>query len=144
MEQYAKTRTSELICIPFLDSSTSPSEREAIATELRSRGFGRIPVLVLRMLAGLGLWWNIVAWEWATLDLYDVLFGYAINFALVAVVATGFAAFHLVTGGSPLPAGFVALGSSLLCLGLFLCAKRGWESRRQESARMRVNGRTHR
>jgi hypothetical protein len=136
MEQYATTRTSELICIPFLDSATTPSEREAIATELRSRGFGRVSVLLLRILAGLGLWWNLVAWEWATLDLHDVLFGYAINFALLALVSTGFAAFHLATGASLLPAGLIALGSSVLCLGLFFCARRGWERRRQESARM--------
>jgi apolipoprotein N-acyltransferase len=136
MEQHARARTSELICIPFLDSSTTPSEREAIATELRRRGFGRIAVLFLRILAGLGLWWNLIAWEWATLDLSDVLFGYAINSGLVALVATVIAAFRLLTGASLVPAGLTALASSLLCLAFWLSARRGWARRRQESESM--------
>ena len=133
MEQNARARTSELICIPFLDSSTTSSEREAIASELRRRGFGRVPVLFLRVLAGLGLWWNLIAWEWATLDLSDVVFGYAVNSGLVAVVATMVALYLLLTGASLLPSVLVALVSWLLCLAFWLCAKRGWARRRQES-----------
>jgi hypothetical protein len=136
MQQYAKARTSELICIPFLDSSTTPSERRAIAAELRSRGLGRVPVLFLRILAGFGLWWNVVAWEWLTLDLYDVLFGYAINFGLVSVLAAVVAAFRLFTGGPLLAPCLTAIVSSLLCAGLWLFAKRGWERRRRERERM--------
>jgi apolipoprotein N-acyltransferase len=136
MEQHAKARTSELICTPFLDSSTTSSEREAIAAELRRRGLGRLPVLFLRVLAGLGLWWNLVAWEWATLDLYDVLFGYAINLGIVTVVATVVAVFRLLTEAPLLAAGVVALISALLSVGLWLCAKCGWERRRRERERM--------
>jgi hypothetical protein len=138
MEQYAKARTSELICIPFLDSSTTPSERDAIAAELRSRGFGRIPVLLLRILAGLGLWWNLVAWEWASLDLNDVLFGHAINFGLVAFVATLVAAVRFLTGTSVLAAGVLALASFLICLVFGLIAKRGYERARRESGHRRA------
>jgi hypothetical protein len=136
MEQYAKARTSELICIPFLDSSTTPAERQAITAELRSRGLGRVPVLLLRVLAGFGLWWNLVAWEWFTLDLHDVLFGYAINFGLVAGIASVLAVFRLFSGGPLLIPCLVALASFLLCAGLWLLAKRGWERRRRERERM--------
>ena len=138
MEQYAKARTSELICIPFLDSSTTPSERDAIAAELHSRGLGRTSVLFLRILAGLGLWWNLLAWEWASLDLNDVLFGYAINFGLVTFAATLVAVVCLFTGASVLPAGVVALASFLLCLGSGLVAKRGYERARRGSEHRRA------
>jgi hypothetical protein len=138
MEQYAKSRTSELICIPFLDSSTTPVERDAIAAELRKRGLGRISVLLLRVLAALGLWWNLVAWEWASLDLNDVLFGYAINSGLVALVATLVATVRFITGSSPLTAGAIALASLFLCLVLGLVAKRGYERARRESGGRRA------
>ncbi len=138
MEQYAKARTSELICIPFLDSSTTPSERDAIAAQLRSRGFGRISVLFLRILAGLGLWWNLIVWEWVSLDLNDVLFGYAINFGLVTLVATVVTAVRFFTGGPLLAAGAVALASSLVCLSLLLIAKRGYERERRATEHTRA------
>ena len=130
MQQYAKASTSELICIPFLDSSTTASERAAIATELRRRGLGRISVSLLRILAGLGLWWNLIAWEWAHLDLYDVLFGYAINFGFVALFSAVLACFRLATGGQVLTATLVTLGSAFLGFGFWVAASRGWQRTR--------------
>jgi hypothetical protein len=132
MEQrdYSKATTSELICSPFLDSYITPMEREAMTTELRRRGLGRTSVFVLGVLAGAGLWWNVFAWEWAHLDLWDVIFGYSINVALVALLAGVVAGVRFLNGDSTYWPGLVVVVSLLASAGLLVTAIIGWKRRR--------------
>jgi hypothetical protein len=72
--------TSALVCLPFLDTDTSAEQ--PIANEiLAKRGYSPALVRRLRGLAAVGLWWQVIAWEWASLDLWDVLAGYAVILA---------------------------------------------------------------
>ena len=69
--------SDELICMPFLDTDTT-RELPVANAELNARGY---PAWLVRMLRGIalpGLWFQVVAWEWASLGAYDVLLGYSV------------------------------------------------------------------
>ena len=74
MSEYSRWSTSSIICAPFLDTDFDPPQRAAMIGELGRRGYPRPVVFPLRVLAGLGLWWNLVAWE-ARLDICQSLSG---------------------------------------------------------------------
>ena len=113
-----------MICAPFLDTDFDPSERVAMLCELRRRGYPRALVFLLRVFAGAGLWWNLIAWEWANLDLTDVLFGYSLNFGIAALILASVALFAFISGGSASPPAVLAVASAALCLLAFLAANR--------------------
>lgn len=97
--------TDELICLPFLDTT---GDEEAAAQELRERGYSDRTVEILRAIARPGLWFQVVAWEWGSLGIFDVLLGYAV-LLLPAALMVAIAGFYLT-------AGFVA-AVALLFLG---------------------------
>ena len=78
--------SDELICLPFLDTDTT-KDMPAANAELASRGYPSWLVRVLRGIALPGLWYQVVAWEWGSLGVYDVLLGYSVIFALVSPFA---------------------------------------------------------
>jgi len=100
--------------------------------ELRDRGYPKPVVFLLRVLAGFGLWWNLIAWEWVHLDLYDVLFGYCINFCLVALILGIAAIFSLISDGSTSLFAALTLVAGVLSISLFFLAKRGYAKSRKE------------
>lgn len=77
--------TSELLCLPFLD--TDVSEEVPIADEiLRARGYPPRVIRFLRILCCIGLWHQFLfMWDWASLSLWDVIQGYAVPLAVIGV-----------------------------------------------------------
>ncbi len=75
-QDYPRSLASdELICLPFLDTDTTADLPIADA-ELSLRGYPSWSVTLLRRIAAAGLWYQVFAWEWASLDAFDVLLGY--------------------------------------------------------------------
>lgn len=84
--EYLKSEsTSALICIPFLDTDTKEDKRIADQV-LAERGYAPFVVRVLRALAGVGLWYQVVLWEDFHLDLSDVLAGYGVIVGAMGVL----------------------------------------------------------
>ncbi len=135
MSEYSRWSTSAMVCAPFLDTYFEPSQRAAMLRELRRRGYPRPVVVVLRAIAGLGLWWNLVAWEWAHLDFWDVLFGYSINFALAALGLALAAVYALVTGGPAALFASFGLACAAICFLLWFAATRGGAKARRSGQR---------
>ena len=102
--------SDELICLPFLDTDTT-SDMVAANAELSSRGYPGWLVRLLRSVARPGLWWQVVAWEWGSLGVYDVFLGYGI----LLVIASPFVAML-----SSLLAGRLSWGVVPLLAGVFL------------------------
>jgi hypothetical protein len=110
--QLRQEATSALVCLPFLD--TEQPKEEAVADQiLAERGYSRLAVRILRALAGVGLWYQIIAWEDFHLDLSDVLAGYG-------VIVAGMGVFILIFS-RPWGLGVLSLAAVLMCL-----AWRGW------------------
>jgi hypothetical protein len=124
MSDFSRWSTSSIICAPFLDSDFTPDERTKMIAELRRRGYPRAVVVVLRVLAGFGLWWNLFAWEWGDLNLIDVLAGYSLNFLIATVVLAALCLIFLAVGRplGNLPA--LVLASAAACAVLFWVAFR--------------------
>jgi hypothetical protein len=128
MSDYSRWSTSSIVCAPFLDTHFELPERAAMLMELRHRGYPRAVVFVLRVFAGVGLWWNLIAWEWADLDLTDVLFGYSLNFGLVTLALAVATVLAFVRGGSVGLFAALSFASAVLCLLLFFAASRNRKS----------------
>ena len=70
--------TSELLCLPFLDTDVT-AELPIADTVLRARGYPPAAIRVLRAVCKVGLWHQLLfLWEWASLDVWDVVLGYAV------------------------------------------------------------------
>ncbi len=110
-----------MICFPFVE--LYDPETGAVANQiLAERGYPRPAVRVLRLVAGIGLWYQIILWEDIYLDLNDVLAGYSLIAAAAGLVAC------LISW---------AWGAALLILAviLFLLAYRGLGRPRHERDR---------
>ena len=107
--------SSALICLPFLDTDVSTDTR--IADEiLTERGYRPFTITLLRRLASIGLFWQMYDWEWAHLDIWDVIFGYAslaIGLGVLTIIAGWFFSPTLFEyGGATL---IVGIAGMLLC-----------------------------
>ena len=72
--------------MPFLD--TDDPEGVRLANEvLRDRGYPRPVVLVLRVLAGPGLWYQVFMWEEWSLIASDVYYGYCLLLIPVSLLS---------------------------------------------------------
>ena len=67
--------SDERICLPFLDSQLT-GDRAAADRELAARGYSPSVVRALRAVAAVGLWYQVLDWEWGALGVYDVFLGY--------------------------------------------------------------------
>jgi hypothetical protein len=79
----------------------------------------------VRRAARVGLWWQVVAWEWASLDVWDVLAGYA-----PIVMALGFL---LILAGLPFSRPVLVAGVIMAAAGVALFVSAvvgGWLRRR--------------
>ena len=95
-ELRASWDTWEIISRPFLDTDM-PEFARAGKEELARRGITGTKLLAMRLFAAGGLCWNLFWWEWAHLGLGDILFGWALNFALLFAICVGFW-FHWLAG----------------------------------------------
>ncbi len=77
--------SDELICLPFLDTDTR-ADTEVANAELKARGYSARTVRWLRKVAGVGLWYQVVAWDWASLSMFDVMLGYVPMGLLLALL----------------------------------------------------------
>ena len=75
--------SDELLCFPFLDTG-SDEERQEAHDELLRRGYPQWMIRSLRAVAGVGLWYQSVAWEWGSLGVFDVLLGYGVIFLVAS------------------------------------------------------------
>lgn len=110
--------SDELICLPFLDTDTT-REMPAANAELEARGYPGWLVRLLRGIALPGLWYQLVAWEWASLGAYDVLLGYSVIFVAASPFVAMLSSLLLGTffwGAVPLVAGLLFLAVAWLGL----------------------------
>jgi len=101
--------SDELICFPFLDTG-SDEERQAARDELLRRGYPSWIISLLRRVAGVGLWYQTIAWDWGSLGIFDVLLGYS----AILLVASPFPVVFLPELSAALfLAGIVSLATAL-------------------------------
>jgi hypothetical protein len=104
-----------LICLPFLDTDVRAAVRIG-DVELRARGYPGWLVRGLRWFAAIGLWYQLVDWEWGAIGIYDVALGYG-AIVLVASLMLALlgqflaAAVCLALAVLIFAAGFVGLGA---------------------------------
>jgi small-conductance mechanosensitive channel len=105
--------TSELLCLPFLDSGMSDRKAEANAI-LVARGYSPWQISLLRKLCRIGLWTQYFVWEEWRLDILDVVLGYGLLFVLLAIACIVF--------GFSLSKAVAWIGVMLFILGCVLTA----------------------
>lgn len=86
IEYLRSESTSALVCLPFLDTD-EPEARDLANQILAERGFPLPAIRLLRGLAGIGLWYQVVLWEDFHLDLSDVLAGYGLIAGVLGLLA---------------------------------------------------------
>lgn len=106
--------TSELLCVPFLDTDTRHETERADAL-LKERGYSTWLITLLRRICAVGLWTQAFVWEEWHLDSSDVLVGYG---ALCLPLGL------LTIWHRPLGITFITLGVSLIGLGVWLMYRR--------------------
>ena len=111
-EEMRNSSSSELLCLPFLD--TDVTEKLALANdELKRRGWASWQIHLLRKVFAVGLWTQVFAWEEWHLGIWDVIFGYSIIGALLgfSIIVFGFAIFPQVlwVGGSVILASLLVI-----------------------------------
>ena len=80
--------TSELLCLPFLDTDTA-ADLPVANSILRDRGYPPRLIRFLRVICGIGLWHQFLfMWDWACLDIWDVTQGYAMLLVPIGIVVT--------------------------------------------------------
>jgi len=80
--------TWELLAFPYLDTDL-PDFAEAAKLELESRSISPTRLALLRAATAGGLWWNVLWWEWVSLDGTDVAHGWLLNLSLVIALVVG-------------------------------------------------------
>jgi hypothetical protein len=88
-KEYSSSEVStwSLISEPFLDTDMPEWIYRANKT-LKERGYSKNQILLLRIFAGTGLWWNIIWWEWGHFDGWDILQGWGCNSILIGFFAS--------------------------------------------------------
>lgn len=110
--------SDELICRPFVDTDV-PKGRAAADRELAARGYSPSVVRALRTVAAVGLWYQIVDWEWGVLGVYDVLLGYGVILLGIALLAALLGQFGWALWAVAASVSFFIVGAA----GLFLRRK---------------------
>ncbi len=86
----------------------------------------------MRRLAEIGLWWQAIVWEWASLDIWDVLAGYGVIAAILG--------FMILLVGVTLIRIAILVGIVILALGVvpIVAAGLGWRRKGRKYARRSV------
>lgn len=74
--------TFSIIGDRYLDTQHEQTYIESLEAELRSRGVTGIYRWILEYIAASGLWWNILWWDWSSLNEKDVKIGWVQNLVL--------------------------------------------------------------
>ncbi|NRA46379.1 MAG: hypothetical protein HRU09_15615 [Oligoflexales bacterium] len=75
----------ELLCEPYLDVDM-PDQLCFAEESLMRKGLSMNTNKRMHWVVGTGLWWNVFAWEWVSLDYTDVKKGWRINTGLLAIM----------------------------------------------------------
>jgi len=98
---------------PFLDTEDPVGSHKADQL-LRVHGYSRLEIFLWRRIAGTGLWWNVIWWEWVSLGLPDFTRGWSNNCFLMAIVIM-----PLLSGALEVPS-ILAISLPLLYAGVRL------------------------
>lgn len=76
----------ELIGERYLDVTHSKEGVEIIESRLKELNVSWSYRWCMEIFAAGGLWWNIFWWEWISLDLSDMIYGWILNFIMGLVI----------------------------------------------------------
>lgn len=82
-----KPSTFSLIGDRYLDTQHDDDYIDSIERQLRSRGIVGVKRVIVEYIAASSLWWNVIWWEWGSLDERDVKAGWGCNLVVFAVAA---------------------------------------------------------
>jgi hypothetical protein len=118
-----RASSSELLCVPFLDTDTS-KDTERANSILLARGYPLWLIKLLRQVFAVGLWTQVFVWEEWHLDIADVLAGYGLLLIPLGLFLlwVGYVSqtFLASVGGA-----ILALGPLLVVFGFWLMWRRG-------------------
>lgn len=120
-----------LIGARYLDTEHDPEHIAKLEAALAARGVVGIRRLVFEYLAAAALWWNVLWWEWGSLDERDVIQGWKQNALLFGAVAAFFGLMFF----SATAALVAAVAAHLLTLWIGLGLRRGTLASSEEQAR---------
>ena len=70
----------------YLDVTHSEEDIQRFERQLKELGCNWLIRWSLEIFAAGGLWWNIHAWEWLSLDFYDMVTGWALNLIVMVLL----------------------------------------------------------
>lgn len=70
----------------YLDVNHSEEDIQRFERQLKELGCNRLIRWPLEIFAAGGLWWNIHAWEWLSLDFYDMVAGWELNLTVMVIL----------------------------------------------------------
>jgi len=76
----------ELIGERYLDVTHSKEEIELIERRLKVLNVNWSFRWLIEIFAAGGLWWNIFWWEWLSLNLFDMLYGWILNIIIGSII----------------------------------------------------------
>lgn len=82
--------TWKILGAPYLDTEHDPEWKEAFQAEFKRRGITGFALRWRQIITALGLWWNVIWWEWGSLGKQDIIFGWASNFVVISPIVVGF------------------------------------------------------
>src|SRR5579859_7124804 len=82
-EVVKKWGTWQILAEPHLDTEHTQEWKDALASELERRGITGFALRWRQWAAAMGLWWNVLWWEWGLLDGKDIILGWMLNFAVI-------------------------------------------------------------
>ncbi len=76
----------ELIGERYLDVTHSKEDVELIEHRLKALNVNWSFRWLIEIFAAGGLWWNIFWWEWLSLNLFDMIYGWILNFIIGSLI----------------------------------------------------------
>lgn len=76
----------ELIGERYLDATHSKEEIELIEARLKTLNVHSSFRWLIEIFAAGGLWWNVFWWEWISLNLSDMVYGWILNIKIAGII----------------------------------------------------------
>ena len=112
-----KRTTFEIIGDRYLDTQFESEYINQLEVELKLRGVTGTKRLILEYLAASSLWWNVLWWEWVSLNELDVKLGWKQNFVFFGSISL---AVWFFLGFTAAVAAFIVVHIATTCLGFLL------------------------
>jgi len=77
----------DLIGDRYLDYQFDEEYIRDLESELRSRGIVGIKRCLLEYIAASSLWWNVIWWDWNSLNAWDIKLGWLLNLELFGLLS---------------------------------------------------------